>query len=420
MLNPRHLPGITLFLLALVAAAPSQAQNPCRVNASKVMNQLRYPTNDLTLLTAHRGVHAMWNDALYDKYAFTPENSLESIQNAANECIEIIEIDIRQTQDGVPILSHDQSWGRETNVGYGWGAALYNPNANTGPNPMVNSWKLADTRTLKLRTNASTSAATDHQWSKWDEHPPTLQEVINFMNYNGIQSVLAIDVKDMVALQNAWYVIAKAGYYNRVFFKVDVQTIFPNAQAVDNFFGNLHYVTENGANPDSNFVKIMPVYNTQNISPVNNMLGVAAGEDKVRQSAYSFYAGNKPWYIGQEVNIKENGGILQQTQNDTWASYSSGSHAIFNPRREYQAGGRTDSSGAPEYYRSTGACCAVLSEYYYYGGNDGLPSDHADNRSEYDFVTKTQRFDVITTDNVLNIRKILQDANKRNVSRIRD
>ncbi|MYM69019.1 hypothetical protein GTP45_19565 [Pseudoduganella sp. FT55W] len=420
MLKKRVLSGVALFLLALVAAAPSQAQNPCRINTAKVMNQIRNPIWDLKLLVAHRGLHARWNDPRYNQYINTPENSLEAIWNAANACMEIIEVDIRQTQDGVPILSHDASWGRETNVGYNWGSALYNAMTGVGPNPLVNSWSLKSVKKsstdngLLLRTNAQPSTANggNWEWSKWNENPPTLEEVINDMRNRQNPAVLAIDVKDRAALQNAWYVVAKTGFYNRAFFKVDVNML-PNAWEVDNFFGNLHYVTGNPNSPDSNYVKIMPVYNTANIQP-NNALGAGGGEDKVRQSAYSFYAGNKPWYMGQEVNIKQDNGILQATQNDTVASYSSGSRAFFNPTREYESGGKA------LFYNSDGRCCSELTAYLFNGAPYGLQSDTADNRTDWNLFLHTQTFNMITTDNVLWLNDELKRLGVRNMSRITD
>ncbi len=56
------------------------------------------------LLAAHRAAHNL-----------APENSLLSVQNAIKEGIDIIEIDIRTSKDGVPMLMHDGTIDRTTN-----------------------------------------------------------------------------------------------------------------------------------------------------------------------------------------------------------------------------------------------------------------------------------------------------------------
>lgn len=53
---------------------------------------------------AHRGYHKN-----------APENSLLSIQNAIDETIEMVEIDIRETKDGKFVLMHDSTLDRTTN-----------------------------------------------------------------------------------------------------------------------------------------------------------------------------------------------------------------------------------------------------------------------------------------------------------------
>lgn len=42
------------------------------------------------------------------------ENSLSAIQNCMDKCIEMIEIDIRTTKDGISVLMHDAAINRTT------------------------------------------------------------------------------------------------------------------------------------------------------------------------------------------------------------------------------------------------------------------------------------------------------------------
>jgi hypothetical protein len=86
------------------------ASNPNNFDTPEIMAALYTPHPDLVLLSAHRGLHALANTSQTPR---VPENSLESIGYAAEAGWEMIELDIKLTSDGVPILSHDKTWGRE-------------------------------------------------------------------------------------------------------------------------------------------------------------------------------------------------------------------------------------------------------------------------------------------------------------------
>lgn len=82
------------------------------INLSSVLSVLANPRSQLEILNyaeiiAHRGAS---KDA--------PENTLASIQLAMDQYADAIEIDIRETNDGVPILMHDATLGRTTNDPY--------------------------------------------------------------------------------------------------------------------------------------------------------------------------------------------------------------------------------------------------------------------------------------------------------------
>ena len=97
---------------------------------------------DTKILTcAHRGYHKN-----------APENSLQSIQNAINKEIEMVEFDIRETKDGKFVLMHDSTLERTTN-----GAGN------------VSDFTLAELQQLKLKDNSGVLT---------DEKIPTLQEAL--------------------------------------------------------------------------------------------------------------------------------------------------------------------------------------------------------------------------------------------------
>lgn len=47
--------------------------------------------------------------------AYAPENTLESIETAASLGVQWVELDVKLTRDGVPIIFHDEELGRTTN-----------------------------------------------------------------------------------------------------------------------------------------------------------------------------------------------------------------------------------------------------------------------------------------------------------------
>lgn len=61
-------------------------------------------TNGTVMVASHRAAHARY-----------PENSLKAIQEAIRLGVDIIEIDVKVSKDGVPFLMHDQTLDRTTN-----------------------------------------------------------------------------------------------------------------------------------------------------------------------------------------------------------------------------------------------------------------------------------------------------------------
>lgn len=63
-----------------------------------------HPPSDIEF-TAHRGCSCSY-----------PENTIISFRAAANLGVDCIELDVQQTKDGVPVISHDQNLSRTTGV----------------------------------------------------------------------------------------------------------------------------------------------------------------------------------------------------------------------------------------------------------------------------------------------------------------
>jgi len=88
-----------VFLLTLCA----QGQFTSGKTTSHILQDLRNPKGRV-IISAHRGD---WRNA--------PENSLRGIANCIDFGIDIVEIDIRKTKDGVLVLMHDETLDRTTN-----------------------------------------------------------------------------------------------------------------------------------------------------------------------------------------------------------------------------------------------------------------------------------------------------------------
>lgn len=95
---------ITTTMTACASASPRQTDGlVCRANA--VIESIRNDRQGRVLVTAHRGVHDI-----------VPENSIASIRRAIELDIDIVELDIRVTRDGVPVLMHDETVDRTTST----------------------------------------------------------------------------------------------------------------------------------------------------------------------------------------------------------------------------------------------------------------------------------------------------------------
>jgi len=415
----RYFACACIFLLLAMGSTTSIAQqeigkanNPMSWRARYVVQAVISPWRSTTVVATHRGAHSLYNRQPNPFYG-TPENSLEAILKAAQDGAELIEIDIRQTSDGVPILSHDSTWGRETNLGCNEGNQ-YNPNTNTGRNDAVNSLPLSFVQRLVPGNPANCGRqgillkdSISGRISTRQEYPPTLQDVITFVRTNGIGAALALDIKDANALKASIDVVLsnKDSYgYNfadDVIFKVPSTAVSP--ADIKNTY-NTHKIS--WFYEDWQYLHIMPVYQTSHIQEY------AYGADKpgrpadpefwVRQNIASWASSEyRDMFAGAEVDLKETGGILSSAIRE--ANSAGFSVSNFQPVPETATGYYRDGSCAP---------CAQLSEFFFKGTN-GLPSDRDDRRADTAFQLTSAQNAMITTDDYLGMTASLQRAGRR-------
>lgn len=137
--------GLGLAAPALSAPSPG-AGSDTRMSFEQVKKELKnHSPSAKMLVAAHRG---QWRKA--------PENSLVAIDEAIKDGAEIVEIDVRLTKDGVPVLMHDATVDRTTD--------------GTG---QVDDMTLAEVKQLRLREGLGSKkgAVTGHT-------VPTLEEAM--------------------------------------------------------------------------------------------------------------------------------------------------------------------------------------------------------------------------------------------------
>lgn len=343
-----------------------------------IVNALRYSHDDLTAICAHRG---------YFQEAGVPENSLKAIQRASDATLEIVELDIKMSRDGVPVLSHDYTVGRTTVGGN------YNPVA------MYNSGQLQGFL-LKDRNGFTTQ-----------EHMPTLEQALDYIRDHRIAIVVALDIKDRNATMACWEIVKRKQNawsnpaYNWVIFKVNA-TVYPYprdlARDISGMLGppigprNIPSV-----GPYYSKFLYIPVYTTNmvdKISCLNSMRAYKA----------------QPFTVAIEINYKETGGILSDLMNDiheeavTLHRYRT--KAVFNALPD---------AGGDLFWGANGHDKYRLSDLFYRASNGAR--DTKDLRGDWAFITNREgaNFHMLTTDEPFQLAFYLGKEALRNTTRYR-
>jgi len=143
---------LTLIILLLVitmltACSSSPPSTSARTHADYLRDYLLDESNPYVMVVAHRGC---WHEA--------PENSIESIEVCIDSGVDMVELDVRATADGVLVLMHDSTVDRTT----------------TGSGK-ISGISFAELRTFLLRETAGGDAIpVDHR----EIRVPTLEEAL--------------------------------------------------------------------------------------------------------------------------------------------------------------------------------------------------------------------------------------------------
>jgi hypothetical protein len=357
ILKSRHLPQALLLTLA-AACAPQLAAASCGNVTTKMAEILNTRYTADTLVLAHRG--------LWGKYAgdtSLPENSRGAMNQADVQCMDGVELDIKVTSDGVPVLMHDFNLGRTTNVWQVRGGSKYNPLTNQGTNPAVSTLPWSVVQNLLLLT-PDRSVDTGY-------HVPDLDGLFAYWKQSGMTTPMVFDTKTSGAVRAVQATALKAFPNNPgqiVAVKVNA-TLYPQPTA---FVGDARYITA------------IPVYTTNMLSKID------------------VTASRRAWqgYVDTlEINVKQENGLLQGQMSEA--------HKAGRRIGVFQA--IPDGPRAGEFYQNTGACCYKLSELYfsYSGGRDT-----ADHRGDMGYLM-SQGFGLITTDDPKSAMRTLKTNGRR-------
>ena len=104
MVRPNQ--SLLLILISSIClySCSRPAQQPQATRIDTLLSILNDPNTESVLVVAHRGG---WRN--------TVENSFESLQNAIDMGVDVVELDVRRTADSVLILMHDATIDRTTN-----------------------------------------------------------------------------------------------------------------------------------------------------------------------------------------------------------------------------------------------------------------------------------------------------------------
>ena len=171
------------------------------------VHDMLHPRNPRVLVAAHRG-----------EWSWAPENSLAAIDEAIAHGADIVECDVRATQDGVLVLMHDKTLNRMTTL--------------TGAVSGIDWYKL---RHAHLRAGAGGPSAPITSL-----RPPTLSEALECCRG---RVVLNVDTKQGQLADRVAEAVMSAGMSDHVFVKAAVGNPGHVREILDSpFYGRVPFV----------------------------------------------------------------------------------------------------------------------------------------------------------------------------------
>jgi glycerophosphoryl diester phosphodiesterase len=359
---PRPIHLIVAAAIPLLSLATSQAQAACN-NGGPNLNRLF--ERKLTVI-AHRGLWGSY--ALKAGASSVSENSTAAVQNAINKCMDAVELDVKMTSDGVPIIMHDFNLGRTTNV-YQFYTSFsslfcgkYDPLSNSGCNPTVARLDWAHVSRLSLLTTDRKNIS--------PYYVPSVQQILNIQAASASRGEnpppLIFDIKTADAVR------ATATQSYQAFQKFRLGFNYQLGAKVNATLYSSHarYLADA---KDDTYLRPIPVFTTNMLSKI---------DVKSARAAWAGYA--------TEVNVKDTNKFLQQTLDDVKSSGQASGvfHAL------------PDGPGSGQFYSNDGHCCYRLSDLYFtYNG----VKETSDWRGDLGYIN-SQGFTFVTTDDPVGVK----------------
>jgi glycerophosphoryl diester phosphodiesterase len=186
--------GTAIAILSIGTRSEAAETTMASANrADSIYQKLTHP-DDGIFIVAHRGCH---NPSPLDGLDSAPENSLTALEHCVALGVDMMELDVRRTKDGVLVILHDDSVDRTTN-GSG----------------KVNALTLAQLKQLRLRKNSGGTISP----LLTEQAVPTLTEILD--RAKG-RIMLNLDIKEDIYPETIAAAV-KAGMANQVLVKKTV------------------------------------------------------------------------------------------------------------------------------------------------------------------------------------------------------
>ena len=390
----------------------------------EVIKSAKDPKQKTILIAMHRGV---WGDGTR-----LPENSMGAFIAADRMCYGAIETDVRLTSDNVPVMLHDKTFGRTTDV-FRYQGPPFDPETNVGSNPLIPNlpWTRkgdedgAEVSGLKLLVEPNYHSSTAAFKNLTGYGVETVKSFYDEYLNNRLSVVVFLEIKD----KNAVPIVLKQLFSDRrdynyhlgskplyatefTIIKFNADT-FPTAKDYRDALAAAKLAAN--ASDDIPNPLAFPAYASNTLQfLVNNH------PDKVKdpyRDSIKTWVDDTEIRIGIELNLKEKGGILQEAYDEARKTgkvtigtfHAEPDFLRVNPERSKDEllpnmnDGRrmTIKAGDAFYQGDTGACCYQLSDLL--GTTWQGKKDTTDNRPDPNFIVHVTDdnpdFRIITTDN---------------------
>lgn len=331
----RHSVLAAIAAITVTMAAPASAENYSPV---KVIQAMKVNNPHLRIIAAHRG-HFMRG---------CPENSICSIDQTANDGVEAVEIDVRESADGTLWPIHDTNIGRMTN--YTSGGHLFDPfarsAANDRSNPAISSTRDDLLRTLKLRDVEGNVTRYPFQ---------LLEAMVHDADVRNRNLVYVFDIKTGSAIIKTAAMIRRLRIQDRSILKFNSTLVDPGS--LGGIMQGLHFVPVIGT---GSLDQIVDHYHLEKPTPAERVNAYVY--DFARTSGFVYFEVRNKMFSGSAggdgSGVRVEGPLTQVDFYMALMQIPQGGYAPFP--EHYSVPGQPGTG----YYYVNGQCCHLLTDHF--------------------------------------------------------